>query len=563
MIHRIDFIDKTYRHTQRYLEIIKILTKYGFYDLIAASGSDILGYLGRKVTFKKAGDTILSLSRWERIRMVLEELGPTFIKFGQIMGTRGDLIPAELVYELKKLQDSVPPFSEKKAVALIEQELGKPVSEIFKEFSPTPVAAASIAQVHKATLLEGEEVAVKVQRPGIKRIIDTDLEIMFYFATAVEKHIPEMRYSNIVKIMEEFDKAIHKELNFAIEASGIERFGNNFRKDPTVYVPVCYRNYSTRKVLTMEFVDGIKISDIEGIDSGLFDRKIIAQRGAELGLKQIFEFGFFHADPHPGNVLVLPGNIICFLDFGMMGTLTHTTKELITSIAIGAINRDSERIIRSLLKICETTGEVKTQKLELQVTEIIDLYFNQTLKNINLQDLFNDLVEFFPANNLKIPSDFYSLGRALLLLQGDGEMLDPGFNISKQVEPFFKKLIRERFRVRKYANDLFISSEELILLAKELPYEIKEIIEKLRKGSLKIDIEHKGLEPLIARHERISNRISSAIILASVIIGSSLVVLSDIPPLWNGIPVIGLLGFLAAGILGFWLLVSIFRHGKL
>jgi ubiquinone biosynthesis protein len=401
-----------------------------------------------------------------------------------------------------------------------------------------------------------------VQRPGIKRLIDTDLEIMFYFATAAEKYIPEMRYTNIVKIVEEFDKAIHQELNFNIEASSIERFGNNFRNDPTVYVPFCYRSYSTRKILTMEFVDGIKISDIDGINSGLLDKKIIAQRGAEAGLKQIFEFGFFHADPHPGNILVLPGNIICFLDFGMMGTLTNSTKELITSMAIGVINRDTERIIRNLLKICETTGEVKTQKLELQITEMIDLYFNQPLKNINLHDLFNDLVEFFPANNLKIPSDLYSLGRALLLLQINGEMLDPGFNISKQVEPFFKKLIRERFRVRKYAKDLFNSSEALMLLAKDLPYEISEIIEKLRKDSLQINLEHKGLEPLIARHERISNRISSAIVLASVIIGSALIVLSDIPPLWNGIPVIGIIGFLTTGIFGFWLLFAIFRHGK-
>jgi ubiquinone biosynthesis protein len=563
MIQRIVVIGKTYRHTHRYLEIIKILTKYGFYDLVSASGFDILGFLGRKFTFKKVGDSILSLSRWERIRMVLEELGPAFIKFGQIMSTRGDLIPPELVNELKKLQDSVSPFSWEVTAPLLEKELGKPVSEIFRNFLPLPVAAASIAQVYKATLMDGKEVAVKVQRPGIKRIIDTDIEIMFLFAKGVEKHIPEMKSYNMVNIVEEFDRSIHKELNFLIEASNIEQFTNNFRDDTTVYVPQCHRDYCTSKVLTMEYINGVRISDIEADGQELLDRKTIAQRGAESELKQIFDFGFFHADPHPGNILVLPGNIICFLDFGMMGTLTSKTRELITSMVVGAINNDPDKIIRSLLKICETNGEIKMQKLELQITEILNLYFHQKLENINLPDLFNDLVEFFPQNNLKIPSDLYSLGRALLLLQSDGEMLDPDFNMSKQIEPFFKKLIKRRFRSQKYFNDLMVSSEELLLLAKDLPYEIREIIDKLKNGSLKINIEHNGMEPLINKHEQISNRITIAIILASITVGSSLVILANVPPVWNGISLVGLLGFLAATIIGLWLLISIFRHGKL
>jgi ubiquinone biosynthesis protein len=313
----------------------------------------------------------------------------------------------------------------------------------------------------------------------------------------------------------------------------------------------------------MEYINGVRISDIEADGQELLDRKTIAQRGAESELKQIFDFGFFHADPHPGNILVLPGNIICFLDFGMMGTLTSKTRELITSMVVGAINNDPDKIIRSLLKICETNGEIKMQKLELQITEILNLYFHQKLENINLPDLFNDLVEFFPQNNLKIPSDLYSLGRALLLLQSDGEMLDPDFNMSKQIEPFFKKLIKRRFRSQKYFNDLMVSSEELLLLAKDLPYEIREIIDKLKNGSLKINIEHNGMEPLINKHEQISNRITIAIILASITVGSSLVILANVPPVWNGISLVGLLGFLAATIIGLWLLISIFRHGKL
>ncbi len=556
-------LGRGYRHANRYLKIIQVLIKYGFEDVVAQTGLEAIFDLGRKVTFRKTDQKISRLSRWERMRMALEELGPTFVKFGQIMSTRPDLVPLELIAELKKLQDTVPPFPEEKAIGVIEEELGGSVDEIFKNFEATPIAAASIAQVHRATLAGGEEVAVKVRRPGIERTIETDLDIMFHLATMVEKHIEEMRAYNLVKIVEEFDRSIHKELNFFLEASNIERFGNYFRKDKEIHVPECYRDYSSKKVLTMEFIEGIKISEIELLKEHSLDPKIIARRGGELVLKQIFEFGFFHADPHPGNIFVLPGNVICFLDFGMMGTLTRSTQELITSIAAGALTRDVSRIIRSVLRLCETNGNINRKELELQVTELIDRYFYVSLEQMDMAALINDLIRFFPDNNLVIPADLYLLARALVLLQGNGEMLDPDYNVARQIEPYVKKMIRQRLHFRTLAKDLLASSEELVELTKELPFEIREIIDKIKNGTLKMDIEHKGLGPMLGTHERISNRIAFAIVLAAIIIGSSLITLSRIPPLWRDVPVIGVVGFIAAGLLGFWLLISILRHGKM
>jgi len=354
-IRKIGVISSTYRHINRYREIIAILVKYGFGEVLAKL--ELQKHLefgkGKSFVLGETAAEIAAVSHWARVRMALEELGPTFVKFGQMMSTRSDMIPHELITELEKLQEEVPPFSTEDAKRIIAEELNSSVDRIFMDFSGSSIAAASIAQVHKAVLPGGEEVAVKIQRPDIDKIIEADLEIMLHLATLAEKYLKETEAIDIVKLVEEFARVIRKELNFRIEAAYIERFANNFQDDTTIHVPKVYNGFSSGKVLTMEFIGGYKVTDItktEVREHGI-DPKVVASRGLDLILKQIFEHGFFHADPHPGNIRVLDGNVICFLDYGMMGRLSARHREDLADIFIGIISRDEHKITKTILKL--------------------------------------------------------------------------------------------------------------------------------------------------------------------------------------------------------------------
>ncbi len=563
MAHRIGSLSRTYRHISRYREIIRVLVKHGFGDLITRTNLERYIDRGRKLLPGRGDAKIASLSRWERIRMVLEELGPTFIKFGQIMSNRPDLIPPELIVELQKLQSDVPPFSDEEACLLIEEELGRPVSEIFAEYSPTPIASASIAQVHRASLLNGEKVAIKVQRPGIEQIIKTDLEIMFDLATLMEKHIQEMDILHPVSIVKEFERSIKREIDFTIEAAAIERFGRNFQNESTIYVPKVYRDYSTNKILTMEFIDGVKASSTETLINAGLDPKLLASRGADLVLTQVFEHGFFHADPHPGNMMVLPGNVVCFLDFGMMGGISPGHREALSNILVGIVNQDAASITKTVLQLARNQYIADVEQLEYEIYDLLEQYSYRSLKSVNMGVMLNQMVGLVVKHRLKIPPNFYLLSKALITIEGVGRVLDPDFDMVKHTEPFAKKLLSERLNPLKLTKDLYLSAIDLSILLRDLPAQTREILTQIKEGRTRIEFEHKGLDPMLRTHDQISNRLVFAIVLASLIVSSSLIVLSGIPPLWNGIPIIGIVGFLASGVMGFGLLISILRHGKM
>ena len=562
-IRKIWIIGKTYRHIQRYRQILTVLFKYGFGDLVHTLKIEQYLEIGLQMISRKRREKIETLSRAERVRMAMEELGPTFIKMGQILSTRPDLLPMEFIRELGKLQDHVPPFGYAQAKDIIERELGVPLGQLFKDFEETPLASASIGQVHRARLVDGDEVVVKAQRPGIRKTIEVDLEIMLHLATLMERHLEGWDIQRPTRIVEEFARTLEKELDYTIEAAHTERFAMQFIGDTTVYVPKIYREATTSRVLTMEYVSGIKASEIARLDEAGLDRREIARRGFDLIMKQIFVHGFFHADPHPGNIFILPGNVICYLDFGMMGRIGRKSRENFADLAMSIVHRDETKATRALLKLTISDEEPDYHSLERDVAEFIDLHFYRPLKELDFGKILHQLLEMAARHRLTIPQDIFLMIKALSTVEGVGRVLDPDFDAMERAAPFVRRIQLQRLHPKRVAEDIYDSGSDFLHLIKEIPGELREILRQARQGRVKIEFEHQGMEPMLSTFDRVSNRIAFAIVLASLVIGSSLIVLSGVPPKWHEIPVIGLAGFIIAGVMGLWLLVSTIRRGSM
>jgi ubiquinone biosynthesis protein len=556
-------IGRTYRHMQRYRQILTVLFKYGFGDLVVALKIEQYLEIGLQMISSKRREKIETLSRAVRVRMVLEELGPTFLKMGQILSTRPDILPVEFMQELSKLQDEVPPFPYSEVQATIQKEFNKSVGQKFSSFDEQPLAAASIGQVHKAKMPDGKNVVVKIQRPGIQRTIKVDLEIMMHLAGLMELHLEGWDIQRPTRIVEEFARTLEKELDYTLEAAHMERFARQFEDEPAVYVPQVYREATTSRVLTMEHISGIKASDIDRLEKEGLDRSEIARQGLILIMKQIFVHGFFHADPHPGNIFVLPDNVICYIDFGMMGRLDLEMRERFADLLMSIVHRDEREATKVLLRLTLSEEEPNYPALQRDTAEFMDKHCYRPLKDVDLGALLHQLLEMATKHRLGVPPDLFLMIKALSTVEGLGRILDPDLDVIEQATPFIKHIQLNRIHPRRIAKDMASSGTDLFHLLKDIPGEVRTILKLARQGKVKIEFEHRGLEPMIAANDRISNRLSFAVVLASLVIGSGLIVLSGIPPRWHEIPVIGLIGFLVAGAMGFWLLISIMRSGRM
>ena len=563
MLFKIGRIGRTYRHIQRYRQIVTVLIKYGFGDLVDVLNIEQYLEIGLKIIYRKRRGKLESLSRAERVRMVLEELGPTFVKMGQILSTRPDLLPVEYIKELPKLQDDVPSFPFSDVKKIIEDELKQPVNEIFLEFDEQPIAAASIGQVHKAVTPDGKKVVVKIQRPGIQRIVEVDLEIMLHLAGLMERHLEGWDIQHPTKIVKEFAATLEKELDYTLEAAYMERFATQFEGDARIHVPRIYRKLMTKRVLVMECIEGVKASDLDELEKNGLDRFKIARVGFDLIMEQIFVNGFFHADPHPGNIFVLPDNIICFIDFGMMGRINLKSRENFADLILSIVKRDEIKVVDAILNLTEYDDAPDYHSLESDVCEFMDKYCYKPLKEVALGNLLQQLLDVSTRHRLNIPPDLFLMIKALSTIEGLGTKLDPDFDVTKQAAPFVRRLQLNRFNPRRIFQNMTDSGTELFHLLEEVPGEIRDILKMIKRGTIKMEFEHRGLKPMLSTHDRISNRLAFAIVLASLIMGSALIVLSGVPPKWHDIPIIGLIGFLFAGVMGFWLLILILRSGRM
>jgi ubiquinone biosynthesis protein len=543
-------IGATVSELGRAREIIGIIVKYGFSEWVSTNG------LGKYLVSRKRFAKIGRLSKWERIRMAVEELGPTFIKFGQILADRIDIVPDELRQELSKLQDKADPMPDDVAIREIETELQRPVSEVFRDFDRNHLASASIAQTYCAILLNGDKVCIKIERPGIDKKINLDLHLMDYFASRIQKNNPEMEAINIVGVVKEFGRIIKDELDFRHEAANIVRFKHNFEGHPDIYVPRIYSEYTTPKMLVEEFITGTKVSELEMLLASGCDTVALAKKGMKLVFEQLFIHGFFHADPHPGNIFIKEGDIIVFLDYGMMGTLRPEHLDFLGKYLLGYLHRDAHAITEALLLLSGKRTFSQFKDLEFQVSDMLAHYKYLTIKEINFGKVMNESVDIIVRFGLRIPPGIYLLIKSLITIERVAVTLNPDIDFANEMRPYAVELMKEQYNPKRIASEVFDSIKEYYRLLKEFPSEINEIIYKIKEGRFKTMIELKGFEPLTEHVDLASNRMSAAIIVAALIIGASII------SQWDQTRMAGIIVFSLAGVLGFWLLIKLFRKNK-
>jgi ubiquinone biosynthesis protein len=555
---------KRIRHLHRYQEIVSAFTRNGFGFLMKELG--LLELLSMPKRLFIEGKEIDRKSVGERFRIFLEGLGPTFIKIGQIASTRSDIFPVDIITELEKLQDNVPAFSYEEVQDVFFAEFGVFVEDMFSDFNVTPLAAASIGQVHSAVLKTGERVAVKIQRPNIHKVIETDLEILHDIAMLAERRLDWAARYQLCDIVDEFAKSIRAEVDYSIEGRNSEKIAKQFESNSKIYIPKVYWDYSSQKVLTMEFVEGTKLNELAKIEKLGYNRKVIAERVVNAIFQQILVDGFFHGDPHPGNVLVTTGNQIIFMDFGMVGRLSPQMRDHFASFITSMMVQNTEGVVKAVMKMGLIPEEANLTMLRADVDMLREKYYDVPFSQLSLGEAVNDLFSVATKHGIRIPTDLTLVGKSLLTMEGMVEKLDPDLSIVKIAEPFGRHLLKERYQPKNVAGRLWGNFLEYSEIVADLPKSIKEFSSIMKKGKMRVEISLSDLDRLLTRVERVSNRISFSIVLLSfsiimvgLIIGSSLSG-NTTTIIWR-LPTVEI-GFGVALVMIIWLFYSIFKSGR-
>lgn len=546
------------RNIGRTGEIVTVLLNHGFGDLVDRVGLRNVWHRWSRWFGRGDPEPLPHLRLVERFRMSLEKLGPTFIKFGQVMSTRPDVVPLEMLVELQKLQEGVPPFSCDAAIAQLESELGQPVDQLFASFDRTPLAAGSLGQVHRAVHFNGTPLAVKIRRPTALRDVDRDLMLMTEIATLLERNVPEARVFDPSGLVNHFARTIRRELNFSREARTMDEVRRLFRQDATLYVPHVFWDLTTDAIITMEFVEAFRIDELSELPNATWKPPEIAANGARIFMKQIFEFGVFHGDPHPGNIRVQRDGTICLLDYGMVGILDEHTRERLIDLLLAISQQDVDTAVRIVLRIGEPYREVDRSLLQIDMQDFVSNYYGVELERLNVGRLLSDFVSILSNHAIRCPGSLMLLIRCLVTLDGVGRTLDPEFNLAAHLQPFIERMVRNRYSPQRMAEKFWDESRHLLGYAHDIPGHINRTLRKLSEDDLRIQLEHRNLDHFILELERSSNRLVVGLVVASLIVASALIISHGASTIWMTLPT-----YVLSSLLAIWLIYGIFRSGRL
>jgi ubiquinone biosynthesis protein len=546
------------RNIGRLTEIAQVAVRHGFgYFFERHRLSDLLPW-GTRI------ETPEPSTRGTRLREMLDELGPTFVKFGQLLSTRPDIVPPDVVAELRKLQDDVRPFSFAEARAVIEGELGLEVERLFLEFEETPIAAASIGQVHRAVLPNGDRVAVKVQRPGAPRQIEADLALLYQAARIAQERVRALDFVDVRGLVDEFAHAIRQELDYTREGRNAESFRKNFRNVERVHVPKVYWTYTRARVLTLEFLDGIQLADLP-LDAPLDQRRRLAILLTDAWMQMIFRHGFLHGDPHPANILVLDGGTsIGLVDFGQIGRLTDDDMARLTRLFVDAAQERVDALPRRLQELGVRYPAEREADFRARMHDLYYRYYGARLAEIDPLEVIRDGFDLIYSMNLRLPHRFLVLDKAIATLGSVGVELYPDFNVFEVARPYARNMVFERFTPERLAAGAQREGLAYAQMARELPYQVHDVLEELRDGRMEVGFVHKGLDEFMHRMDVIFNRLVMALVVSGGLIGSSLIgIFAEGGPQLIGVHIVSVIGFLVSGALGFWLFWGVVRSGRL
>jgi ubiquinone biosynthesis protein len=555
------------RSLKRVPQIVRVLSKYGFGWVVNRMGLDTLFQdVKAKILSDEPPPEIEAMTIEERIRHALEDLGPTFVKFGQIMATRPDLIPMSLVLELRKLQDKVAPFDTTGIKAHVEKELGKKIDDVFASFDEKPLAAASIAQVHRATLKDGKKVVLKIQRPNLEKTIAADLDIIAGLAQLMEDQIPEARRYSPTAAVREFKKSLTKEIDFEREAYNMKRYARNFKDDPSVYVPKVHDELTTPRILCEEFIEGIK-ADSKGLAAHPeLDREALARAGIRIVIESVFVHGFFHGDPHPGNIFLLPGNRVCMIDYGMMGVLDQERIDELLTFLVSLLTKNTDKMIRLFFKLNLIGEDTDVRALRTDCDDLLNRYEMVELAKVDTGKLISELFDVITRHDIILPADLLVMGKALATIDGVARDIYPELDPLAAIRPHALKIYMKRL-----ADPLFFSrepvrvAEELWFLAQSAPRDIRLVLRKLREGRAVLRLDLEGLEKSVKKYALATNRLSLSVVMGAIILASSyMVVHTGVPEVlgrWNLTQWLGLVGLGIAVFYGFIIFIGFLRSG--